>query len=292
MAKVVVVTGANRGLGFATVREMMKGQEFKESIVYLTSRDSSKGKEAVEKMQQELGQDLTSRLRSHQLDITNDASVTSFGDHLKQEHNGIDVLVHNAGMAFTNDSSAPFSEQARCTIDTNFYGTRRVARALHPLLRVGARVVLITSNCGHLSKINGHEPEASKLRQRFASEDLTDQELCSLMEDFVQAAKEGDHVAKGWPNSAYKVSKVGVSALARILQKEEDKENKVVVNHAHPGWLDTDMTRGAGHWPVTKGTTSVLWAATLPLDTKVRGEYIWEDATVTSWVNEEVNLFY
>merc|ERR1719370_2336551 len=67
-------------------------------------------------MQQELGQDLTSRLRSHQLDITNDASVTSFGDHLKQEHNGIDVLVHNAGMAFTNDSAEPFSEQARCTI--------------------------------------------------------------------------------------------------------------------------------------------------------------------------------
>merc|ERR1719167_1983307 len=190
-------------------------------------------------MQQELGQDLTSRLRSHQLDITNDTSGTSFSDHIKQEHNGIDVLVHNAGMAFTNDSSAPFSEQARCTIDTNFYGTRRVARALHPLLRFGARVVLITSN-------SGHEPEACKLRQRFASEDFADQELCSLMEDFVQAAEEGDHVAKGWPNSAYKVSKVGVSALARILQKEEDKENKVVVNHAHPGWLDTDMTRGTG----------------------------------------------
>merc|ERR1719336_2716611 len=101
-------------------------------------------------MQQELGQDLTSRLRSHQLDITNDASVTSFSDHLKQDH--------NAGMAFTNDSSTPFSEQARCTIDTNYFGTRRVARALHPLLRFGARVVLITSNCGHLSKINGQEP--------------------------------------------------------------------------------------------------------------------------------------
>merc|ERR1719220_2608603 len=128
-------------------------------------------------MQQGLGQDLTSRLRSHQLDITNDASVTSFGDHLKQEHNGIDVLVHNAGMAFTNDSTAPFSEQARCTVDANFYGTRRVAMALHPLLRVGARVVVVTSNCGHLSKINGNEPEASKLRERLSAEELTDTEL-------------------------------------------------------------------------------------------------------------------
>ena len=81
------------------------------------------------------------------------------------------------------------------------------------------------------------------------------------------------------------MSKVGVSALARILQKEQKKENKVtndispqvtminvvkvVVNHAHPGWMDTDMTRGTGHWPVSKGTTSVLWAATLPIDTEV-----------------------
>ena len=100
---------------------------------------------------------------------------------------------------------------------------------------------------------------------------------------------------------------MGVSALARILQKEQKKENKVthdmspssiinvlkvVVNHAHPGWMDTDMTRGAGHWPVSKGTASVLWAATLPVDTEVQGDYIWEDATVTSWVKEEVKLFY
>jgi len=292
MVKVVVVTGANRGLGLATVREMLNHPKFSESLIYLTSRDSSKGQAAVDQLVQELGSDAVSRLYSHQLDINSDSSVSAFSLHLRQEHGGIDVLVHNAGVAFTHDSTAPFSEQARCTVDTNFYGTRRVAKALHPLLRVGARVVMITSNCGHLSKINGSEPEASTLRQRLCAEDLTDSELCSLMEDFVDAAQEGGHVAKGWPNSAYKVSKVGVSALARILQREEKKENKVVVNHAHPGWLDTDMTRGAGHWPVAKGTTSVLWAATLPIDTKVQGEYIWEDATVTSWVKEEVNLFY
>merc|ERR1719336_755375 len=51
-------------------------------------------------MQQELGQDLTSRLRSHHLDITNDVSVTSFSDHLKQEHNGIGPRpLHSRGRA-------------------------------------------------------------------------------------------------------------------------------------------------------------------------------------------------
>ena len=206
MAKVVLVTGANRGLGLATVREMLNHPKFSESLIYLTSRDSSKGQAAVDQLGQELGSDVVSRLRSHQLDITSDSSVDAFSLHLKEEHSGIDVLIHNAGIAFTNDSTAPFSEQARCRVDTNFYGTRRVAKALHPLLRMGARVVLITSNCGHLSKINGSEPEASKLRQRLSAEELTDSELCSMMEDFVQAAQEDGHVAKGWPNSAYKVA--------------------------------------------------------------------------------------
>ena len=205
MAKVVVITGANRGLGFATVREMLSRPDFRESFVYLTSRDSSKGQAAVIQIGQELGPGVVSRLSSYELDITNDASVNAFSLHLKQKHGGIDVLIHNAGIAFNNDSTVPFSEQARCTVDTNFYGTRRVAKALHPLLRVGARVVVITSNCGHLSKINGSEPGASELRQRLASQDLTDVDLCSMMEDFVQSAQEGKHEAKGWPNSAYKV---------------------------------------------------------------------------------------
>ena len=206
MTKIVVVTGANRGLGLETVRQLLNLPKFKESLIYITSRDASKGQAAVDQLSQELGSDVVSRrLRSHQLDITSDSSVDAFSLHMKEEHGGIDVLIHNAGMAFTNDSTAPISEQARVTVNTNFYGTRRVAKALHPLLREGARVVLITSNCGHLSKINGSEPEASKLRERLSAEELTDPELCSMMDDFVQAAQEGGHVAKGWPNSAYKV---------------------------------------------------------------------------------------
>ena len=146
MAKVVVVTGANRGLGLETVRQMLNHPKFSESLIYITSRDASKGQEAVDQLGQELGSDVVSRrLRSHQLDITSDSSVDAFSLHLKEEHGGIDVLIHNAGMAFTNDSTAPISEQARVTVNTNFYGTRRVAKALHPLLREGARVVLITS---------------------------------------------------------------------------------------------------------------------------------------------------
>lgn len=53
-----------------------------------------------------------------------------------------------------------------------------------------------------------------------------------------RAAKSGTHVASGWPNSAYAVSKVGVSALTRVQQWVMDAtrpEDKILINSVHPG---------------------------------------------------------
>ena len=56
--------------------------------------------------------------------------------------------------------------------------------------------------------------------------------------------------------------------------------------------VDTDMTSHKGHRTVEEGVKSIVFAATLPPNTNIKGEYIWEDSTVTSWVEENVNLFY
>ena len=52
------------------------------------------------------------------------------------------------------------------------------------------------------------------------------------------------------------------------------------------------MTSHKGHRTVEEGAKSIVFAATLPSDTDIKGEFIWEDSTVTSWVEEKVNLFY
>jgi len=57
-------------------------------------------------------------------------------------------------------------------------------------------------------------------------------------------------------------------------------------------YVDTDMTSHKGHRTVDEGAQSIVFAATLPANTNIRGEYIWEDSSVTSWVEEKVNLFY
>ena len=207
MARVAVVTGSNRGLGLATVRDLLLHPDLAGATVYLTARREEQGLAALATLAKEVGEEAADRLRFHTLDITEDSSVAALTEHLRAAHGGIDVLVHNAGLAFPNASTVPFPEQARRTLDTNFWGTRRAARALQPLLRPGARVVFVSSNCGHLSKISGAEPAAAALRRQMAATTLTDAALCCLVEAFMEAAAAGSHVAQGWPDSAYKVGK-------------------------------------------------------------------------------------
>jgi len=287
---VCIVTGANKGIGLAVTRALCSLHRDEPRLVYLTSRDRVSGEQAVKLLQKEGHQP-----RYHQLDITNDESVNTLFDYMKDKYGGIDVLINNAGIAYKNDSQAPFSDQAKVTVETNFGGTRRVCKKLFPLLRKGARLVNVTSNCGHLSKITGEEPASKVLRDRLASQKLTEEELVGMMDQFVKLANEGEHVKSGWPNSAYKVSKVGVSALTILQQRTLDVERggeDIVINHAHPGYVDTDMTSHKGHRTVDEGAQSIVFAATLPANTNIRGEYIWEDSSVTSWVEEKVNLFY
>lgn len=285
---VCIVTGSNKGIGLAVVRELCR--IFPSGHVYLTSRNLESGQNAVETLRNE-----GFSPNYHRLDINDDESIAAFHDFIKNNHDGIDILVNNAGIAYKNDSSAPFAEQAEVTVKTNFDGTRRVCNKLFLLLKSGCRVVNVSSNCGHLSKINGAEPAAQTLRSKLSSDTLTEQELVKLMADFVTAAKKGEHFKEGWPNGSYKVSKVGLSALTRVQQKMLDEcrfEEDIVVNNVHPGFIATDMSSYKGPKSVEDGAKPIIFAATLPPKTTIKGAYIWEDSTVTSWVEENVSLVY
>lgn len=278
--RIAVVTGANKGIGFGIMKELCTKFD---GLVYLTARDEGRGQEAVKALS-ELG--LSARF--HQLDVDNQASIAKFADYIKNTYGGFDVLVNNAAIAYKNAATEPFGVQAENTIRVNFFGTLNVCKALFPLLRPGARVSNVSSSAGHLLKICGDEPEASALRQKFASDTLTEDELCSLMNQFVEAAKAGDWKAKGWPSSTYVVSKVGVSALTRIQQRAFDADTRqdMIVNCAHPGYVDTDMTSHKGPLTIEQGAVSPSYLALLPPKVKEpRGAYLWYDKQVVDWVN-------
>ena len=279
---VAVVTGSNKGIGLAIVRALCKQYS---GDVYLTSRDEGRGQEAIESLRKE-----GLNPKFHILDIGNEETVIKLRDFLKEKYGGIDVLVNNAGIAFKNDATDPFGHQAKVTLETNYWANKRTCEILFPVLKPGARVVNMSSSCGYLGHIgakSGDKVKAEQLRKTLAAPDLRLETLDGLMKNFVETAEAGNHGDYGWPDSTYKVSKIGWSALSRIQQRmmESDPREDIVINYVHPGWVDTDMTSHKGPKSPDQGAVSSLYAALLPAKTEIRGAYIWHDCQLVDWAN-------
>ena len=146
----------------------------------------------------------------HQLDIDSPDSIENLRKHISDTYGGLDILVNNAGMAYKNASTAPFTEQATVTIKTNFTGTLNMSKAFIPLIRPHGRIVNVSSFVGKLSLVS------TDLQKKFTSPQLTESELVSLMQQFVDDVAAGCHEKNGWPTTAYGMSKVGVTALTKV----------------------------------------------------------------------------
>lgn len=155
--RIAVVTGANRGIGFETCRQLAK-REFQ---VVLTSRDESKGKAAANQLQQE-GLDVI----NHVLDVTNHESVEQLAKFIREKFNRLDVLVNNAGVLLDysgNSDGSIFNakiDTLRETMDTNVYGPLMLCQALIPLMKAEnyGRVVNVSSGAGQLSDMTSGYP--------------------------------------------------------------------------------------------------------------------------------------
>ena len=273
MARVAVVTGANKGIGFEIVKRLCK--EF-DGLVYLTARDAANGQKAVAKLEAE-----GLHPRFHQLDITSQESVEKVKEYLLQTYGGLDVLVNNAGMICERESNPiPFSEQAYSTVETNFAGTLRVTRALFPLIRPHGRIVNVSSEMGASSVLNEH------LRNKFTDPGLTEEALVALMDEYLRDVNDGCQAEKGWPVSlsAFRTSKVGVTALTKVYAREAARLGKddVLVNACCPGWCQTDMfSQIKAPFTAAQGADTPVYLALLPSGSP-NGQY-WIERAVAPW---------
>jgi NAD(P)-dependent dehydrogenase (short-subunit alcohol dehydrogenase family) len=155
MTRIAVVTGANRGLGLETCRQLAQ-QGYQ---VILTSRDAVKGEAAAASLQQ---QGLT--VTFHPLEVTDPDSVAALANFLQQQFHRLDVLVNNAGiLPDPMNHSSVFEaniDTVRQAMETNVYGALRLCQALVPLMKANGygRIVNVSSGMGQLSEMNGGYP--------------------------------------------------------------------------------------------------------------------------------------
>ncbi|KAM6161821.1 carbonyl reductase [NADPH] 3 [Erethizon dorsatum] len=272
--RVALVTGANKGVGFAITRELCR--RFPGDVV-LTARDEARGRAAVQQLQAE---GLSPRF--HQLDVDDLQSIRAVRDFLRREYGGLNVLVNNAGIAFKMDDPTPFDIQAEMTLKTNFFATRNVCTELLPIVKPHGRVVNISS----LQGSKALEDCSEALQERFQCDTLTERDLVDLMKKFVEDVKNEVHGREGWPDSAYGVSKLGVTVLSRIMARQLDEKRKadrILLNACCPGWVKTDMARDQGSRTLEQGAETPVYLALLPPDaTKPHGQLVCDKA-VQNW---------
>jgi NAD(P)-dependent dehydrogenase (short-subunit alcohol dehydrogenase family) len=226
--KIALITGANKGIGFETARQLgALGM-----TVLVGARDETLGREAAQKLQAE-GIDA----RPVQIDVTDDASVQAAAARIEADYGRLDVLVNNAGTPtisrVRNTPSTTDLDDMRAVYEVNVFGVVRVTNAMLPLLRLSpaARIVNVSSEVGSISS---QTDPASPLSQLPAS-------------------------------AQYPSSKAAVNMLTAMYAKEL-KYTPIRVNSANPGYCATDFNGNSGYRTAAQGAEPSVYLATLPDD--------------------------
>lgn len=151
------MTGANRGLGFETARQLVSNGLY----VVLSGRDGT----ALERARRNLAEEGQRRAVTVQMDVSSVESITAARRALTAQVGRVDVLVNNAAVLLgENDDvlSIPLDEYRR-TFETNLFGVLEVCRAFVPeMARAGyGRIVNVSSGAGQLATMSAYAPAYS-----------------------------------------------------------------------------------------------------------------------------------
>jgi NAD(P)-dependent dehydrogenase (short-subunit alcohol dehydrogenase family) len=258
MKRAALVTGGNRGIGLEVCRQL--GQ--RGHVVLLGARSLPDGEAAVAALRAE-GLDVSLLL----LDVADEQSVVGVAGELAVRRLRLDVLVNNAGVALQGlDRSV-----AERTLNANFFGPLRLTAALRPRLVDGARVVVVSSGLAELAGL-----PARRRRDFDPPPSLAELEL--LARAFVADVGAGCHLERGWPDSAYRMSKVAINAATR---RWAEAMPKLLVNAVCPGWVQTRMGGPAAPRTPAQGAVGITWAATLPPEGPTGGFF--RDGQLLAW---------
>ena len=222
--KRVLVTGGNKGIGKAICQLLL--EKHPDVSVLLGSRDLARGEQAVKDLRAALGDSCDGRLQVVELDTASTESVEKAAAEVGKG-GSLYGIINNAGIGF--------GHSVQDTVNTNYFGIRRVNDAFGTfLLKPGGRIVNVASASGpnFLSSCS----DAALLKK--LAEPMTVEGGVTELDEI--ATSTATSVADG---QAYGFSKALVNAYTAIHAKDEPD---LIINSCTPGWIQTDLTAGMG----------------------------------------------
>lgn len=150
--KLVLVTGANKGIGFEIVRQLSA----RSYSVILTSRDEAKGMNALAQLKK---QNLS--VEYVQMDIKSEESIREAFNKVNASFGKLDVLINNAAILLKEDQSLLNNDVSilKQTIDSNAYAQLMVTKIFAPIISTGGRIIMTSSDGGSMSNsVGGWSP--------------------------------------------------------------------------------------------------------------------------------------
>jgi len=225
--KVALITGANRGIGFETAKQL--GEQGITVVVGARKLDAAE--ETAAKLKA-LGVDAY----GIQLEVTSEADRKAAAKYIEEKFGKLDILINNAGVGastgFTPVNSEVTDEELARIFGTNVFALIAVTRELLPLLKKSpaGRIVNLSSILGSLTL---HADPNSPIA--------------------------------GFKSFAYDGSKSALNAYTIHLAWEL-KDTAIKVNSAHPGWVKTEMGTDAAPMEIPDGAKTSVALALLGAD--------------------------
>jgi NAD(P)-dependent dehydrogenase (short-subunit alcohol dehydrogenase family) len=220
--RVILVTGANKGLGYETARQLTEQGH----TVYVGARDAERGEAAASSL----------GAKFVQLDVTTDASVQSALKTIESDEGHLDVLINNAGIeprlpdgGFipAADTSA---EEARAVFETNVFGHIRTLQTFLPLLRRSANpvVVNVTSGLAHTASVadtakpEHFYPDVAYPASKAAANSLTVQYAKAFGDIRINAADPGFTATDLNHHQGTQTVEQGAAVIVRLASIDKD----------------------------------------------------------------------
>ena len=225
--KVALITGANRGIGLETAKQL--GEQG--VTVLVGARSLSAAEDTAAKLKQ-------SGIDAYpvQLDVVNEADRKAAAKFIGEKFGKLDILMNNAGVnantGFTSVVSETKDDELQRVFDTNLFAVVALTRELLPLIR--------KSDAGRI--VN----------------------LSSILGSNALHADPNSPIAN-FKSLAYDASKAALNAYTIHLAWEL-KDTPIKVNSAHPGWVKTEMGTDAAPMEIPDGAKTSVALALLGSD--------------------------